>query len=195
MELYQDNAPEDNQPLYTEEDTKPSVDDTRGNYSVAKGIVVAATGQELSNDVVDFDSFVDGAWRTTVPKNNAVDYEIAQNAAARNDPYSMEALLNKIAERNKMYGEAAVKNADATRAKLKELTDLAVENTVVKNPAVLLNNTPQQISESNNRVASRLAASASLEKAIKQNKVQQWIVWQLSMAYLQTLLAVLLDVL
>jgi hypothetical protein len=167
MELYQDNAPEDNQPLYTEEDTKPSVDDTRGNYSVAKGIVVAATGQELSNDVVDFDSFVDGAWRTTVPKNNAVDYEIAQNAAARNDPYSMEALLNKIAERNKMYGEAAVKNADATRAKLKELTDLAVENTVVKNPAVLLNNTPQQISESNNRVASRLAASASLEKAIK----------------------------
>lgn len=167
MELYQDNAPEDNQPLYTEEDTKPSVDDTRGNYSVAKGIVATATGQELSNDVVDFDSFVDGAWRTTVPKNNAVDYETAQNAAARSDSYSMEALLNKIQQRNKLYNEAAVKNAEATRAKLKELTDLAVENTVVKNAYVLLNNTPQQISESNDRISTRLAASATLEKAIK----------------------------
>lgn len=170
MELYQEDAPEDQQPLYTAEDTKPAVDDTLGNYSVTKGIVAAATGQELSNDVVDFDSFVDGAWRITVPKNNAVDYEIAQNAAARNDPYSMEALLNKIQERNRLYGEAAVKNAEATRAKLKELTDLAVENTVVKNPAVLINNTPQQISQSNERVSARLAASATLDKAIEDGK-------------------------
>lgn len=166
-ELYKDNTPDEQQPLYTAEDTKPAVDDTRSNYSVAKGIVAVATEKELSNDVVDFDSFVDGAWRTTVPKNNAMDYEMAQNAAANNDPYSMEALLSKIQARNKLYGEAAVKNAEATRAKLKELTDLAVENTVVKNAYVLLNNTPQQISESNDRISTRLAASATLEKAIK----------------------------
>lgn len=167
MELYQDDAPEDQQPLYTAEDIKPAVDDTRGNYSVAKGIVAAATGQELSNDVIDFDSFVDGAWRTTVPKNNAVSYEIAQSAAANNNSNIVQQMIEEVRQRNKMYGEIAVKNAEVTRVKLKELTDLAVENTVVKNPAVLINNTAQQISESNERISARLAASATLEKAIK----------------------------
>ncbi|CAB4161309.1 hypothetical protein UFOVP729_43 [uncultured Caudovirales phage] len=168
MELYQDGeTPEEQQPLYTAADTQPEVDTTRGNYSVVKGIATVATGQTPADGNVDFDSVVDTAWRLTVPKNNAVDYDIAQDAAARSDGNVVQQMLANVAERNRMYGEIASKNADATRKKLKELTDTAVENTVIKNPAVLFNNTPQQISESNERVSARLAASATLEKAIK----------------------------
>lgn len=168
MELYQDDtAPEEQQPLYTEEDTKPAPDTNVGNYSVVKGIASAATGAPLSDDVVDFDSFVDGAWRQTVPANNSLDVSIAQDAATRNEPNVVQQMLASVAERNRLYGEVSVKNAEITRAKLKELTDTAVENTAIKNPAVLFNNTPQQISESKERISSRLAASATLEKAIK----------------------------
>ena len=168
MELYQDDAaPDEQQPLYTEADTKPEVDTTRGNYSVVKGIATVATGTPQGEEDVNFDSLVDTAWRSTVPQNNAIDYSMAQSAAQRNEPNIVQQMLANVAERNRRYGEISAKNAADTRAKLKELTDLAVENTAVKNPAVLFNNTPQQISESNERVSARLAASATLEKAIK----------------------------
>ncbi len=167
MELYQDGAPEEQQPLYTEEDTRTPIDTTTGNYSVLKGIVTVATGEPLSNDPVDFDAFVDGAWRSLAPRNNATDYQIAQAAASRGDPEIVQQMAARLTERGRMLGEISLKNVADTRAKLKELAEQATENAAVKNPAVLFNNTPQEISVSNERISTRLSASAVLEKAIK----------------------------
>jgi uncharacterized protein (DUF1499 family) len=168
MELYQDDAaPDEQQPLYTEADTKSEVDPTRGDYSIVKAIAATATGQPLDAGSVEFNSFVDKTWRTTVPQNNAVDYEALQAAAARNDPYSIEALISRLNDRIRMHGEISSQNAADVTKKLKELTDLAVENAAVKNQAVLLNNTPVKIAESTDRISKRLAASAELEKALK----------------------------
>ena len=169
MELYENPAatPEPSEPLYTEADTLPPVDTTRGDYAIVKSLAAVATGTSTGDDQINFDNFVDSEWRKTVPENNEADRGALLTAASRQQPDVVQDIFNTINQRNKLYGEIAVKNADVTRAKLKEITNMAVETAAIKNPAVLFNNTPQQILESNDRISERLAASATLEKAVK----------------------------
>lgn len=170
--LYNDaeQTPDEPEALYTAEDTVVAPDTNVGNYSVVKSVASLATGNVDVPDQINFDTFVDSEWRKTVPVNNDVDRSIAEKAAIDGNLPFMQQVLDNIAARNKLYGEIAAKNAEVTKAKLKELTDNAVENVAVRNPAVLFNNTPQQINESTERISKRVAASATLEKAIEDGK-------------------------
>jgi hypothetical protein len=172
MELYTeaDEPQDETQPLYTADDTVLPSDSSVGNYSVLKSVASLATGNVNIPDEINFDAFVDSEWRKTVPANNGTDVNVAENAATTGNVGVVQQALDSIAARNRLYGELSVGNAEATRAKLKELTDSAVESVSIRNPAVLFNNTPQQINESTTRIASRVAASATLDKAIQDGK-------------------------
>ena len=136
-------TPDEPEALYTADDTVVAPDTNTGNYSVVKSVASLATGNVEVPDVVNFDTFVDSEWRKTVPVTNDMDRSIAENAAARGQTSIVQQTLDSVAARNKLYGEMSVQNAEVTRTKLKELTDNAVENVAVRNPAVLFNNTPQ----------------------------------------------------
>ena len=171
MELYEDTGntlPEEG--LYTAEDTMVAPDTNVGNYSVLKSIASVATGVTDVPNEVNFNQFVDQNWRTTVPEQNNIDRSLAAKAASDGNVDIVQQTFDSIALRNKMYGEISINNASEVRAKLKELTDQAVETTAVRNPAVLFNNTPDEINQSTARVSSRLSAAATLDKAIQDGK-------------------------
>ena len=171
MALYEEDGVEQpEESLYTAEDTVPAPDTSVGNYSVLKGIAAFATGNVSPPDNINFNQFVDSNWRTTVPEQNSVDRSVAAKAAAEGKVDVVQQTFDTIAARNKMYGEISTNNANEVRAKLKEMTDLAVETTAVRNPAVLFNNTADEINESTARVSSRLSAAATLDKAIQDGK-------------------------
>lgn len=171
MALYEEDGvaqPKEN--LYTAEDTVPVPDTNTGNYSVLKGIAAFATGNVQVPDSINFNHFVDSNWRTTVPEQNNIDRSLATKAASEGNVNVVQQTLDSVAARNKMYGEISTNNANEVRAKLKELTDQAVETTAVRNPAVLFNNTPDEINASTSRISSRLSAAATLDKAIEDGK-------------------------
>ena len=152
-------------PLYTEADTVPAIDTTVGNYSLLKSIATVATGASDVPDEVSFDSFVDKHWRTTVPESNQLDQDAAINAATNGNVSVVQEALTSLAARNDEYGKISSQNATSVRSKLKELTAHAVENTVSNNPAILINNTPQEISSVTEGVTKRLAAATTIEQA------------------------------
>ena len=171
MALYEEDGviqPEDS--LYTAEDTVPVPDTNVGNYSVLKGIAAFATGEVVVPDSINFNHFVDSNWRKTVPEQNTIDRNLAAKAASEGNVNIVQQTLDSVANRNRMYGELSTNNANEVRAKLKELTNQAVETTAVRNPAVLFNNTPNEINESTTRISSRLSAAATLDKAIQDGK-------------------------
>ena len=171
MALYEEDGvtqPEDS--LYTAEDTVPVPDTNVGNYSVLKGIASFATDEVVVPDSINFNHFVDSNWRKTVPEQNTIDRSLAAKAASEGNVNIVQQTLDSVANRNRMYGELSTNNANDIRAKLKELTDQAVETTAVRNPSVLFNNTPDEINESTARISSRLSAAATLDKAIQDGK-------------------------
>jgi|688.fasta_scaffold13382_8 hypothetical protein len=171
MALYEEDGviqPENS--LYTAEDTVPVPDTNVGNYSVLKGIAAFATGEVSVPDSINFNHFVDENWRKTVPEQNTIDRSLAAKAANEGNVNIVQQTLDSVAARNKMYGELSTNNANEVRAKLKELTNQAVETTAVRNPSVLFNNTPDEINESTARISSRLSAAATLDKAIQDGK-------------------------
>jgi hypothetical protein len=171
MALYEEDGvtqPEDS--LYTAEDTVPVPDTNVGNYSVLKGIASFATDEVVVPDSINFNHFVDENWRKTVPEQNTIDRSLAAKAASEGNVNIVQQTLDSVANRNRMYGELSTNNANDIRAKLKELTDQAVETTAVRNPSVLFNNTPDEINESTSRISSRLSAAATLDKAIQDGK-------------------------
>lgn len=172
MELYQDPAatPEENPPLYTVQDTVVTPDPTKEDYSVLKSITAVATQNNTRYETVNFESHVDDAWRKTVYENDLADRGAALNAASQGRPETVQKLFEQVNERNRLFGQVASGKADEVRAKLKELATTAAETVAVKNPAVLFNNSAEQIAASNASLASRLAATATLEKAIKDGK-------------------------
>jgi hypothetical protein len=169
--LYEeDGAVQPEESLYTAEDTASLPDTSIGNYSVLKGIAAVATGNTDVQDEINFDQFVDSNWRKTIPEQNNIDRSLAAKAAAEGNVDIVKQTFDSLAERNRMYGEISVNNANDVRAKLKEMTDQAVETTAVRNPSVLFNNTPAEINESTARVSSRLSAAATLDKAVEDGK-------------------------
>ena len=168
-DLYKDETTPE-QPLYTAEDMSPVVNVGINNYPIVKGVVVAATGNPEQPDEINFDKFVDDVWRTTVSDSNELDRSVAVNAASNGNVSVLQEALNTIGARNALYGAQSVNNANVVRAKLKELSNQAVENTAVKNPAVLFNNTTEEISNATERISNRLTSQAVLEKAIVDGK-------------------------
>jgi hypothetical protein len=168
-DLYKEE-PTQQQPLYTEEDMQPVKSTGVDNYPIVKSVAVAATGNPEQPDEVNFDSFVDNVWRTTVPNSNELDRSVAVNAATNGNVSVLQEALNTIGARNALYGAQSANNANIVRAKLKELSDQAVENVAVKNPAVLFNNTADEISNATDRISSRITSQAVLEKAVVDGK-------------------------
>lgn len=154
------------EPLYTEADTVVAPDTNVGNYSTLKSIVTAATGNTDVPDEVEFNSFVDQNWRSTVPESNRIDNDTAINAATNGDVSVVQEALTSLSARNALYGKASTDNANEVRAKLRELTNQAVENNVAKNYGVLVNNTPKEIATATDDVSKRLTADATIEKAV-----------------------------
>lgn len=170
--LYTENKEEEQKPLYAAEDFVPPVNTNKGNYTVVKSIAATATGIPSEDGDVDFDDVVDNNWRATVPEQNAISKMSIEQAVAKGQGNVVQLLLNDVAERNRLLNETTARNTEYTRQKLKELTNQAVENTVVRNPAALFNNTPQEINDSTDRITKRLSSLATLEKAIKDG--QKW---------------------
>lgn len=168
-DLYKEE-PTQQEPLYTEKDMQPVVSADVGNYPIVKSVVVAATGNPEQPDEVNFDKFVDDVWRTTVPARNDIDRSVAVNAASTGNVSVLQEALSTIGARNALYGAQSVNNANVVRTKLKELSEQAVENVAVKNPAVLFNNTADEISSATDRISGRITAQAVLEKAIVEGK-------------------------
>jgi hypothetical protein len=163
---YTEEDGQEQEPLYTEADTLPATDSNVGNYSTLKAIVTAATGKTDIPDEVEFNSFVDQNWRSTVPESNRIDNDTAINAATNGNVSVVQEALTSMAARNALYGKASTDNANEVRAKLRELTNQAVENSVAKNYGVLVNNTPEQISTATDDVSKRLTADSTIEKAV-----------------------------
>jgi hypothetical protein len=153
------------EPLYTEADTIPATDSNVGNYSTLKAIVTAATGNTNLPEEVEFDSFVNQNWRSTVPESNRLDQDTAINAATNGDVSVVQEALTSLSARNALYGKASTDNAAEVRAKLRELSNQAVENNVAKNYNVLVNNTPAEIASATSSVSQRLTADSTIEKA------------------------------
>lgn len=166
--LYEETTPT-TEPLYTTQDMVPAVDSTVGNYSVLKSITNIATG-ETPPDEINFNTHVDETWKKTVPEQNRMDVVAAENAASRGEINVVQQAMASVAARNKLFGEVSAQNAEIIRAKLKELSEQAVESVAIKNPAVLFNNTPKEISDATIRVGSRVSAAATLDKAIEDGK-------------------------
>lgn len=157
-------------PLYTEKDTVAPVDNTVNDYSILKGMAALATGNTDVPDEVNYSKFADEEWRKTVPENNELDRWTAINAATNGQVSVLEEAMATTKARNALYGAQSSENAAVVRAKIRELAETAVENTAIKNPAVLFNNTPQQIQATTDAVVPQITAQSALEKAMKDGK-------------------------
>ena len=165
--IYEDGETPEEQALYTAEDMNAPVDTTVGKYPIVRTLAAIATGEAEQNEEVNFDTFVDSKWRTTVPESNNIDRNVAINAATNGDVSVFQEAMTSISARNKMYGEVSSKNAADVRAKIKEMADQATETTALRNPAVLFNNSVTEISDATKRVSGRVSAQAVLERAIE----------------------------
>lgn len=168
MNLYsEDKITEDKPPLYTAQDTVPQKVEGVEDYSILKGVSALATGNTNIPDKVNYDQLVDESWRKTVPENNEIDRMTAINAATNGQVTVVQEALDTLKARNTLYGAQSAQNADIVRAKMRELTETAIETTAIKNPAVLFNNTTEEIKNSTDKLTTQVAAQASLEKSIK----------------------------
>ena len=168
MNLYsEDTLPEDQKLLYTAEDTVQQQVNGMEDYSILKGISVLATGDNNVPDKVNYDQLVDESWRKTVAENNEIDRITAINAATSGEVSVVQEAMDTLKARNVLYGAQSANNAEIVRAKMRELTETAIETTAIKNPAVLFNNTKQEIRNSVDILTTQVAAQASLEKSIK----------------------------
>lgn len=168
-ELYND-IPEQDDSLYTAEDSEPIVNTTLGNYPIMKGIVTVATGNVDVPDEVNFDQHIDTNWRNTVAQQNNVDRDVALQAASQGNPDLVANTLEQLRMRNEMYGRESSNRVEEVRTKLKELSALAVENASMTDQSVLVNNTPQEIAAVTERSGKVLSAQATLEKAMEDGK-------------------------
>lgn len=168
MNLYsQDKDTKNKAPLYTAEDTVPQQINGMEDYSILKGVSVLATGDNNVPDRVNYDQLVDESWRKTVAENNEIDRITAINAATSGQVSVFQESMDTLKARNTLYGAQSANNADIVRAKMRELTETAIETTAIKNPAVLFNNTKEEIRNSVDILTTQVAAQAALEKSIK----------------------------
>ena len=168
MNLYsQDEDTKNKAPLYTAEDTVPQQINGMEDYSILKGVSVLATGNNNVPDRVNYDQLVDESWRKTVAENNEIDRITAINAATSGQVSVFQEAMDTLKARNTLYGAQSANNADIVRAKMRELTETAIETTAIKNPAVLFNNTKEEIKNSVDILTTQVAAQAALEKSIK----------------------------
>ena len=163
----EDNKPVDQAPMYTAEDTRTPKMGGVEDYSILKGVSVLATGDPNIPDKINYDQHVDQAWRKVAGENNEIDRITAVNAATSGQVSVVQEALDTIKARNVLYGAQSAQNADIVRAKMRELTETAIETTAIKNPAVLFNNTTEEIKNSTAIITKQVAAQASLEKSIK----------------------------
>ena len=168
-ELYAESTDENTvvEPLYTAEDAVAPVNTNKDNYSIVKGVAALATGNTEIPNEVNFNTFVDEEWRKTIPENNRLDTETAINAATTGNTSVVEEAFATYRARNAIAGAASSDIADVVRVKMRELVETAVENTAIKNPSVLFNNSTSEISNSTSALTSQISAQATLEKAMK----------------------------
>ena len=163
----EDSTSIDKPPMYTAEDTRTPKMGGVEDYSILKGVSVLATGDPNIPDKINYDQHVNDSWRKVAPENNEIDRITAVNAATTGQVSVVQEALDTIKARNVLYGNQSAQNASIIRAKMRELTETAIENTALKNPAVLFNNTTEEIRNSTDKLTTQVAAQASLEKAIK----------------------------
>ena len=166
----------DSGPLYTEENSKPAQVKGRGNYGVLKALSVAANGPSAddgSGETVDYERYIDQQWRKGVPESQAMDEDIAQQAVYTNNETVLESAYRSINARLKMYGDRSTSNVAQTRLKLEEIARLASENVVVATPAIIINNSVAEISNSVNATSKTLAAQASLDSQLE--SINSWV--------------------
>lgn len=168
-ELYAEPTNENTvvEPLYTAEDTVTPVNTNKDNYSIVKGVAALATGNTEIPNEVNFNTFVDEEWRKTVPESNALDRWTAVNAASSGNVSVLEEYTNRIQARNAIEGAQAANLANTVRLKVRELVETAVEKTATQNPAVLFNNSSDEISNSTASLTTQISAQVTLEKAMK----------------------------
>lgn len=168
MNLYSEDKPtEDKPPLYTAEDTVTQQVEGVEDYSILKGVSALATGNTNIPDKVNYDQLVEESWRKTVPENNEIDRVTAVNAATNGEVSVFQEAMDTLKARNALYSAASIKNSDIIRAKMRELTETAVETTAIKNPAVLFNNTKEEIRSTVDKLTTQISAQAALEKELK----------------------------
>lgn len=164
------DSPEGETPIVTLEDSQ-QVTPIAGEYPITKAIVSGATSNTVTEGPVEFNSFVDNAWRSKVKDNNAADYDAARFAASKNNIPAAELALNEIRVRTGVsfnYGEQLYKQTyDEVSYKLKELSRNAVEDSIIKNPAALFNNSAAELSSNTELAASRMAALATIQRAVE----------------------------
>jgi hypothetical protein len=163
----EEDKPVEQASLYTVEDTQTPKMGGVEDYSILKGVSVLATGDPNIPDKINYDQHVNDAWKKVTPENNEIDRITAINAATNGQVSVVQEALDTIKARNTLYGNESAQNAEIVRAKMRELTETAIENTALKNPAVLFNNTTEEIRISTDALTTQVAAQASLEKAIK----------------------------
>jgi hypothetical protein len=163
-------SPIEETPVVTLEDSL-QVTPTSGEYPIAKAIVSGATSKPVTEGPVEFNSFVDNAWRSKVKDNNAADYDAAQLAASKNNLSVAELAFNEIRTRTGIssnYGEQLYNQTyNEVAYKLKELSRNAVEDSIIKNPAALFNNSAAELSANTEIASSRMAALATIQRSIE----------------------------
>ena len=179
--LYSETTDETTAPLYTEENVAAPIDNTKGNYSILKGVAALASSATDIPDDINYNQFVDEHWRKTVPENTSIDRWTAINAATNGQVSVVEEALSTIKARNAIYGVQSSDNAAIVRAKMQELTETAVENTAIKNPSVLFNNTPAEIKRTTDSIVPQITAQSALEKAMKDG--QKWSTIAMGIGY------------
>jgi hypothetical protein len=163
-------------PLYTEEDTVVQPSTNTGNYPTTKAIIAVATDNVDMPDEINHDLYVDENWRKTVSTRNDLDRSVAEQAASSGNVSLFQQSLESVAKRNEMYNRQAQQVYSDTKAKLKELTDEAVEKVSSRNVKVLINNTPQEIAEVGADASKRITALAVYEKAVEDGKrIGTWL--------------------
>ena len=164
------DSPLEETPIVTLEDSL-QVTPTSGEYPIAKAIVSGATSKPITEGPVEFNSFVDNAWRSKINDNNSADYDTAQLAASKNNTSVAELAFNEIRTRTGVasnYGEQLYKQTyDEVSYKLKELSRNAVEDSIIKNPAALFNNSAAELSVNTELASSRMAALATIQKSVE----------------------------
>ena len=158
------------EPLYTIADTIEKPDSTIGDYPILKTLTSIAVNEPSSKDKINFDNHVEQNWRKTVVDNNELDKSVASDAASKGNTSLVETALLSIEDRNRMYREGAANNIANVNAMLAELTKQAVEKTAVRDPAVLVNNSPKEVANAVEVQAKMLAAQASLEKSLEKGQ-------------------------
>ena len=164
------DTPVEETPVVTLEDSL-QVTPTSGDYPITKAIVSSATNKPITEGPVEFNSFVDNAWRSKVNENNASDYDAAQLAASKNNASAAEIAFNEIRTRTGVASNMGEQLYNQTYAevsyKLKELSRNAVEDSIIKNPAALFNNNAEELSANTERASSRMSALATIQRAVE----------------------------